>query len=147
MKFEDIPKVFEIADAIWGPDYHESVDVYIDKFMFCPGGCWVFDVQGVVGYFVSHPAKLNVPPNLNSLLDKTCITDSWHIHDIVLDEEFRGNGYAADLIKRILNDHPIVTLVAADRSLKTQKNWECWNFKISNVVCDYGTYMIKQREL
>jgi len=142
MQYQDLTEVFQIADAIWGPDYHESQAVYEDKFLYHPPGCQVYQVKHLIlGYVVAHPWRYGMPPLLDTVLDRTVITDSYHIHDIVLDTSLRGQGVSKLVVNQILANNQIVTLAAANRSTQTKNIWQHFGFVETGIKCDYGVYM------
>ena len=68
--------------------------------------------------------------------------DCLFIHDIVIVTEYRGRGIGNEIINKILDNNPIVSLVACDN--KTKDFWIGYGFEVAETSdCDYGIYMVK----
>ena len=141
MMIEDIPYVYNIAMNIW-TTYKESRTVYENKFFSFPEGCYVYDDNGIKGYIISHPYNISSPPKINTLLhnvENNCL----FIHDIVIVSEYRGRGIGNEIIRKILDTNPVVSLVACDD--KAKYFWTGYGFKLDETTdCDYGIYMVKK---
>ena len=116
MLMEDIPFVYNIAKDIW-TIHKESRIIYENKFCSFPEGCYVYDDNGIKGYIISHPYNISSPPKINTLLTKVEI-NCLFIHDIVIVSEYRGRGIGNEIINKILDNNPIVSLVACDDKKK-----------------------------
>ena len=112
MLIEDIPCVYNIAKDIW-TTHKESRIIYENKFRSFPEGCYVYDDNGIKGYIISHPYNISCPPKINTLLPKVEM-NCLFIHDIVIVSGYRGRGIGNEIITKILDNHPIVSLVASD---------------------------------
>jgi hypothetical protein len=56
--------------------------------------------------------------------------------------EYRGRGIGNEIITKILDGHPIVSLVACDD--KARDFWIGYGFEVAETIdCDYGIYMVK----
>ena len=144
MTYQDLTNVFQLADATWGADYHESFKVYEDKFLYYPNGCKVYEINGaILGYIFWYPWTSERPPALNTILDKTTKCDCIFLHDIVIENSLRGRGISTSVINECLNSNKIVTLSAANRTIKTKHLWEHFGFVETDIECDYGVYMIR----
>ena len=140
MLVEDIPYVYNIAMDIW-TIHKESKIIYENKFCSFPEGCYVYDDNGIKGYIISHPYNIISPPKINTLLTKVEI-NCLFIHDIVIVTEYRGRGIGNEIINKILDNNPIVSLVACDD--KTKDFWIGYGFEVAETLdCDYGIYMVK----
>jgi len=116
MCIQDVPSVCSIAMDIWS-GYGETPEIYENKFLVSPRGCYVYVVNDVIkGYVISHPWNIRSPPPLNTPLSEVDV-NCWFIHDIVVLPECRGRGVGDEIIQRILADNPIVSLVACDNDL------------------------------
>jgi hypothetical protein len=141
MLIEDIPYVYNIAMGIW-TIHKESQIIYENKFCSFPEGCYVYDDNGIKGYIISHPYNISSPPKINTILPKV-ETNCLFIHDIVIITEYRGRGIGNEIINKILNDNPIVSLVACDK--KARDFWIGYGFEVVEISdCDYGIYMVKK---
>jgi ribosomal protein S18 acetylase RimI-like enzyme len=143
MLIEDIPCVYNIAKDIW-TIHKESRIIYENKFCSFPEGCYVYDDNGIKGYIISHPYNISSPPKINTLLTQV-ETNCLFIHDIVMVTEYRGRGIGNEIIHTILENHPIVSLVACDDIAK--KFWMRYGFEVAETSdCDYGIYMTKNMD-
>jgi ribosomal protein S18 acetylase RimI-like enzyme len=147
MTLDDLENVYLISQNTWA-DYGETFDIYKNKFLIAPNGCYVYkedNINTIKGYIISHPWNIHYPPpQLNTplvALEENC----WFIHDIVILPECRGAGIGDEIIRKILNDNSIVSLVAADdETVKTKEFWTKYGFKSSeHIRCSYGIYMIR----
>ena len=134
MENTDIDTVVNIAQSTWGVEYYESPEVFQQRLDWWPAGCWMYENNG---YLISHPSQVRYPPKLNRFL-KYDYTDCYHIHDINLLPEIRGQGIAEQILSRFY-DWPVVTLVAANN---TESYWANKGFKEKSNF-EYGTHMVK----
>jgi len=145
MLLDDLPSVFNIAMNVWAK-YGETFTIYENKFLTAPQGCYVYTInKNIIGYLISHPWNiLYPPPALNTPLIKL-EENCWFIHDIVILPEYRGAGVGDEIIKKILHDNSIVTLVAVDdENIKTENFWMRYGFTVCDIhTCSYGVFMIK----
>ena len=140
MLIEDIPYVYNIAKDIWRI-HNESRQIYENKYCINPGGCYVYDDNGIKGYIISHPYNISSPPKINRLLSQVEI-NCLFIHDIVIVKGYRGRGIGNEIINKILDNNPIVSLVASDD--KTRDFWIGYGFEVVETSdCDYGIYMVR----
>ena len=143
MLIEDIPYVYKIAMDIW-TIHKESRIVYENKFCSFPEGCYVYDDNGIKGYIISHPYNISSPPKINTLITPVEI-NCLFIHDIVIVTEYRGRGIGNEIIHKILDNNPIVSLVACDD--KAKEFWIGYGFEVAETSdCDYGIYMVKNMD-
>ena len=142
MSIEDIPYVYNIAKDIW-TIHKESQIIYENKFIRFPEGCYVYDDNGIKGYIISHPYNISSPPKINTLLTLTNVEmNCLFIHDIVIVTEYRRRGIANEIINKILDNNPVVSLVACDD--KAKDFWRGYGFEVVETFdCDYGIYMVK----
>ncbi len=145
MSLDDLQSVFNIANNVW-KEYGETFDIYKNKFLAAPQGCYVYTVDNnIKGYVISHPWNIRYPPpQLNTPLI-TIEENCWFIHDIVVLPECRGIGVGDEIINKILNENSIVSLVAADdETIKTKNFWMRYGFTICDLhTCSYGILMIR----
>ena len=97
----DLKEVNQIANTVWGAEFYEAPEVFEQKFMSYPEGCFVYDAGAIKGYAFSHPGILNCPPKLNDYTDITQAND-YHIHDVVLLPDERGKNLLDDLMAKIM---------------------------------------------
>ena len=145
MTLADIENVYMISQTTW-TDYGETFAIYKNKFLTAPQGCYVYSVNNnIKGYVISHPWNIFYPPPaLNTPLSKI-EENCWFIHDIVVLPEYRGTGVGDEIIRKILHDNSIVSLVAVnDEATKTKDFWMRYGFKVCDTHdCSYGIFMIK----
>ncbi|ACI50915.1 GCN5-related N-acetyltransferase [Gluconacetobacter diazotrophicus PA1 5] len=93
---DDLPAVMDLAARIH-PDYPEGEAVFAERLALCPAGCLVLPgAEGLVGYVLSHPWRVDGPPALDSALGALpAVPDCWYLHDIALLPPARGQGAAA----------------------------------------------------
>jgi len=130
---------------IWS-GYEETPTIYENKFLISPRGCYVYVVNdSIKGYVISHPWNIRSPPPLNTPLTEVEV-NCWFIHDMVVLPECSGRGVAYEIIKRILADNPVVSLVACDdETIQTKNFWMRYGFEVAEAIdCDYGIYMIRK---
>ncbi len=126
MTLDDLENVYLISQNTWA-DYGETFATYKNKFLTAPNGCYVYKEDNnstIKGYIISHPWNIHYPPpQLNTPLIKLNLEENcWFIHDIVILPESRGAGIGDEIIRKILNDNSIVSLVAADNeTVKTKE--------------------------
>ena len=131
MTAADLPRVTAISAEVHGR-YAEPLEVYAERLLLCPSGCFVCEVDGVVrGLLVTHPWQRAAPPPalgamLNTIPDPA---DTWYLHDIALLPDTRGLGAgqaAVALVDGLAREAGVldITLVAvngADRYWATQR--------------------------
>jgi GNAT superfamily N-acetyltransferase len=123
MRRRDLAAVSDLAGRIH-IDYPEQPQVFEEKLQLFPHGC--FTLQGadtsLVGYCFSHPWTRGLPPSLDRLLGQLPPRpDTYFIHDLAVDQTFRGKGGAALLLPVIATvtrlyrlEH--MTLIAVNKS-------------------------------
>ncbi len=124
MTTDDLAAVVALADRIH-VDFPEDPDVLAEKLALFRHGCFVLSVgQGdIFGYCFSHPWMGSMPPALNRLLRHLPdIPTTYFIHDVVLSEAARGEGWVSRLLPRLVDvatDLGLtrVTLIAVGGSL------------------------------
>ena len=136
MELSDVNDVVKIAERTWGTEYYETPEVFAQRLDWWPAGCWMYENKG---YIISHPAQVNNPPKLNSHLTYEA-TDCYHIHDINLLPELRGQ-HIADIILEKFWAWPVITLLSANN---TEQYWQQKGFTTKSSVA-YGQYMIKRK--
>ena len=145
MSLDDLLSVYNIAINEW-TEYGETFAIYKNKFLTAPQGCYVYSVNNnIKGYVISHPWNIFYPPPaLNTPLSKI-EENCWFIHDIVILPECRGAGVGDEIIRKILHDNSIVSLVAVnDEVIKTKDFWIRYGFTVCDTHdCSYGIFMIK----
>ncbi len=100
MHARDIAGVMAVAEQVH-PDFFEEEAVFRDRLRLYPAGCFVYARDnGILGYGVSHPWRLDTVPALNSVLEKLPEDSStYYIHDIALLPAVRSGGVASRVIE------------------------------------------------
>lgn len=110
-----LASVKALADRVH-PELPERIEVFADRLAAYPAGSRVLiGSGGVLGYAVSHPARLFEPPPLDHLLGTIGPdADSYYIHDVVVAPELRGQGHARLGVEALLADvpYPVTALVS-----------------------------------
>ena len=101
MRPEDVATVFDLSRRVH-VDHPEREAVLAEKRELFPTGCFVLDTDNhLSGYCFSHP-WLGAPPSLDAFLGALPAAPSrYFIHDVTLDENARGHGYTAALVRTL----------------------------------------------
>ncbi len=128
----DMESIFKLSERVH-KDYPEDNSVFDEKLRLFPYGCFTLEAQDskIVGYCFSHPWTRGIPPDLDTLLEKLPATPTtYFIHDLALDDQWRGKGLAAAIMPVIQDVTRIFrlahqTLVAVHR---TEGFWRKFGF-------------------
>ncbi|KAI1444823.1 acyl-CoA N-acyltransferase [Annulohypoxylon stygium] len=103
MTVDDIDGLLLVADEVH-PGLPESKEVFTERVKLFPEGCLALVEDGkVCGYSISHPIRYRQPPALDSLLGEIAPdADQYYIHDVAILPKFRGRGFAAECINKLL---------------------------------------------
>ncbi|ADK99623.1 GNAT family N-acetyltransferase [Brevundimonas subvibrioides] len=120
MLAEDLDRVAEIA-AVGFPDHFEGRDCFENRLALSPAGCFVLQTaQGLEGYLVAYPWRVDAAPPLNTLIE-TIPGDAgvMYLHDLALTPAVRGQGWSRPAVAAVLDlaqagDWPTVALVAVN---------------------------------
>lgn len=104
LRLDDVEALLHVADKVH-PDLPESDHVFIERLKLFPQGCLALVEDGeLCGYAISHPIRARQPPELNSLLGEIAPdANQYYIHDVAVLPRLRGQGLAADAIKKLLD--------------------------------------------
>ncbi|KAL8369243.1 hypothetical protein RB599_004614 [Gaeumannomyces hyphopodioides] len=100
----DIPGILLVANEVH-PGLPERDAVYEERLRLFPKGCLVLSdgEGGINGYAVSHPIRRGQPPALDSLLGSIAPSaDQFYIHDLAILHAWRGRGFAALCVDKLL---------------------------------------------
>jgi hypothetical protein len=99
---DDIAAVGLLSRRLLGP-YAEHDFVFEERLALCREGCLTLsDGVAIGGYVISHPWWRANPPALNTLIgDLPEDADCWYLHDVAVDERFRGAGAVASAVDQI----------------------------------------------
>ncbi|KAI1276579.1 acyl-CoA N-acyltransferase [Xylaria sp. FL0933] len=103
MNLDDIEGLTRVADVVHS-ELPESDVVFAERVRLFPEGCLVLEEdEKVCGYAISHPIRYGQPPALDSLLGELALdADQLYIHDVCVLPDFRGHGYAAEAVDKLL---------------------------------------------
>lgn len=124
MHEDDAEAVLAIQRQAYPPSHHESWAVLGRKRELWPAGCWVAQAASgaLLGYVFSHPRQGGRPLPLHGLIDALPeAPDCFHLHDLALHAEARGQGLAPRLVAQVVAaaraaDLPQLSLVAVQDS-------------------------------
>ena len=105
MTTDDLAAVVALADRIH-VDFPEDLDVLAEKLALFRRGCFVLSVgqKDILGYCLSHPWTGSMPPTLNRLLRHLPGNPTtYFIHDVVLSETARGEGWVSRLLPKLVD--------------------------------------------
>jgi GNAT superfamily N-acetyltransferase len=97
----DLDAVMAVA-AVVHAGFFERREVFAERLALYPQGCWMAQEEGgaVGGYAVMHPARLGLPPALDSLLLQIDpAADCLYLHDVALLPQARGAGLGRALMQ------------------------------------------------
>lgn len=118
-QYTDYKAVSELGDAVYAGNYEESAASVASKITGYPAGCFVADLDGVIGYILSFPYRLGQSYPLNATYEPVAESDCYYIHDLCVAPEFRRKGVASELLEPILAQKwPVIGLVAVQGSSK-----------------------------
>jgi len=144
VKPADYPAVNMLGTRSYEESYYESEESFASKMAGYPDGCFVADLDGIVGYVISFPYKLGQACPLNQLFELVPKPDCYYIHDLCVLEDFRGKGVATQLAERVLARKWEVTALVAVNG--TGSFWRRFGFQAFAVVNYHGNkaeYMLK----
>lgn len=75
-----------------------------EKLQLFPQGCFILDAgENVAGYCFSHPWDASPPQKLNAPIGALpAIWSSYFIHDLTLDERYRGQHFASRIVEKLM---------------------------------------------
>jgi ribosomal protein S18 acetylase RimI-like enzyme len=109
----DYAEVNALGNAHHLATYNESDESFNSKMAGYPEGCFVAELDGIVGYLISFPYTLGRVCLLNEMYGPVQHPDCYYIHDVCVLPDFRGMGIARKLAERVLDgEWNVVGLVA-----------------------------------
>jgi len=90
----DLENVLRIQNRVYNPFFHETTEVFKEKLMFFPNGCWLALCNEIyAGYLFSHPWRHDLPIELDSPLGTVPKNfDCLYIHDVAVAPECQRKG-------------------------------------------------------
>lgn len=146
-KTEDYAAVNALGTASYPENYYEGDESFESKLRGYPDGCFVADLDGIVGYMISFPYLVGQPYPIDSMYRPVQGPDCYYIHDVCVMEEFRGNGIAHQLVAQALaKPWTVFGLVAVMRSSKFWRKFGFRSFASFNYYGRKAEYMIYIRD-
>lgn len=144
IKKSDYDSVNQIGTESYPENYFEGNKSFESKINGYSPGCFVADLDGVVGYVISFPYKLGKPYPINQMYEIDLDADCYYIHDLCIMREFRKKGIATKLAEKVLEfQWPVTCLVAV---MGSEIFWEKFGFRSFAAIDYYGLqaeYMLK----
>lgn len=146
-KSSDYPAINTLGTANYPKNYDETDESFNSKMAGYPEGCFVADLDGIIGYVVSFPYLLGKQYPANEPYAPVASPDCYYIHDLTVSPDFRRKGIATQLAKKVLQAHWEVTgLVAVGGS---RGFWQTLGFRGFAHIDYYGLkaeYMLLIRD-
>lgn len=99
---EDYVEVSELGTETYPDNYYEGTESFISKMKGCPEGCFVADLEGIIGYVISFPYMVGKSFPIDSFFTQSDDPNCWYIHDLCVAKDFRNKGVAKNLVNIIL---------------------------------------------
>ena len=115
-KPNDYSNICELGTKSYSDNYYEGEESFVSKIKGCYEGCFVADLDGIVGYIISFPYKVGKSFPIDSFYEPVEDPNCWYIHDLCVSVDFRGRGIAVDLAKTVLNHSNVYCLTAISGS-------------------------------
>lgn len=123
-KKSDYSDIAEIGTNSYSEEYCEEENSFFSKF---PQGCFVADVDGVVGYAISFPYLIGKSFPIDSFFVLVDNPNCWYIHDICVSEDFKGMGIDRMLASKVIEiGWDVMCLTAVQGS---EGFWERFGFR------------------
>lgn len=123
---DDYEEVCELGTESYSYNYYEGKESFTSKMKGCPEGCFVADVDGIIGYIISFPYLIGKSFPIDHFFEPISDSNCWYIHDLCVSKDFRKKGIAKELAKTILNMNKITALTAVQGS---ERFWEKLGFR------------------
>ena len=119
--------ISKLATENYSEDYFESDESFSSKIKNYYEGCFVADLDGVVGYIISFPYFIGKSFRINSTYVPPDNADCCYIHDLSVSKDFRNKGIAKMLAGHVLkNSWKVVCLTAVQNS---ERFWNKMGFR------------------
>jgi GNAT superfamily N-acetyltransferase len=123
----DYSDIAKIGTKIYSDEYYESEESLFSKIDGCPSGCFVADLDGVVGYAISFPYVVGKSSPIDSFFFLVENPNCWYIHEVCVAEDFRGMGIARMLASKVIEvGWDVMCLTAVQGS---EGFWERFGFR------------------
>ncbi|MDF0533873.1 GNAT family N-acetyltransferase [Shewanella sp. A32] len=99
----DWPLIAAVQQQCYQDLEPESLAVLQNKWQLSPESCFVMVIrERVQGYCLAHPWLDGMPPELDQILGPCDTPDTLYLHDIAVSSEARGNGFATQAFRRLV---------------------------------------------
>lgn len=139
---EDYYNVCDLGTKSYPNNYYEGEESFISKMQSCAEGCFVADVDGIIGYIISFPYLIGKSCPIDCFFEPVDNPNCWYIHDLCVSEDFRNKGVAKNLVKTVLNNHNVFCLTSV---MNSEDFWSKFGFRSFLEIDYYGKkskYMI-----
>lgn len=147
----DITALLRLQEEAYIPELLETKLAFLRKIQIFPDGCLCVELDSEISaYAISHPWRGDeaVEIGAHDLVIPEC-PDCYYIHDLVVEQKYRKNGLAGDLVRRLchvarVRDLAKMVLISVQRS---EQFWEHFGFrrvrKLSYGIDAPATYMVR----
>ena len=91
----------------------EKKETFISKIEGCYEGCFIAELDGIIGYIISFPYAIGKKFPINNFFEPINDPNCWYIYDLCVSKDFRGKGIGTSLTKEVLeNSWNVVCLTA-----------------------------------
>lgn len=143
-KPSDHSDINKIRTANHPKNYYEGDESFESKIKEYPEGCFIADLDGVVGYLISFPYILGKPHPINEKYTPIDNPTCYYIHDVCILPEFRKMQIAKKLVEKILEmEWQVVCLLAI---MNSKNFWYRLGFRSFFEIEHYGLkteYMLR----
>ncbi len=102
-KESDYSEISDLGTKSYPSNYYEGEESFISKVKGCYEGCFVADLDGIIGYAISFPYLVGKPYPIDSSYEPVSEPNCWYIHDLCVSKEFRGKGIAKELANTVMS--------------------------------------------
>ena len=143
-KTSDYAAVNEIGSASYPQNYYEGDESFESKMSGYPAGCFVADLDGIVGYVISFPYIIGQPYPINEHYKPVAGPDCYYIRDLCVRNEFRGYNIASQLLEPVLaKKWSVFGLVAVQNSSAFWRKFGFRGFAVLNYYGRKAEYMLR----
>ena len=142
-KEKEYDDIESLANDGYSNDFFESKNSFVSKIKGFPEGCYVAELDGIIGYIISFPYYLGESFPINTKYAIIENPNCWYIHDLCVMKSFRKKGIASLLAKKVLkNSWNIIALTAVQDSEKFWNTLGFLSFKDVDYCDKKSKYMI-----
>ena len=114
---DEYAEICDLGTKSYSEEYYEGEESFSSKLKGCREGCFVADLDGIVGYAISFPYVIGKSFPIDSYFVPVDDPNCWYIHDLCVAEDFRNKGIARILAENIIeHSWNVVSLTAVQNS-------------------------------